>query len=418
MMLSRYIPEPLKPLAGWLAPRAHGIFARQVLRRQAVMTTVPVQHLGEQDQEIFCGYYDISPFAPGGNHLFALRVPLGADPMLEDAEVGLFDLDQEAPQFRPLTTTKLWCWQQGARLRWLADKQGNLLFNDMADGAYGARVVDISTGKTTAEHKAPLYDFSPDGATGLSLNFSRLQRLRPGYGYARRPDNTANAPAPEDDGFNIIDLKKGDVIFTYSLAEAATFAPQASMAASEHYFNHLQWSPDGTRFLAFHLWQNQAGRRFIRLLIFNSAGELVFHIPEQDHVSHYCWLDASRLLVFARLPGDATHGYRLVDIDAGSWLSVADNVLIVDGHPGYRPGSKTLILSDTYPDRWSYRHLYTYDTGRDRKCTLARFYSPLGLAGERRCDLHPRWSPDGHRVAVDTAHLGRRSIALLKYEDD
>ena len=36
-----------------------------------------------------------------------------------------------------------------------------------------------------------------------------------------------------------------------------------------------------------------------------------------------------------------------------------------------------------------------------------------GSSGDVRCDLHPRWSPDGKIVTVDSIHDGRRAIYQL-----
>jgi hypothetical protein len=37
---------------------------------------------------------------------------------------------------------------------------------------------------------------------------------------------------------------------------------------------------------------------------------------------------------------------------------------------------------------------------------LGRFASPSGYEGELRCDLHPRHSPDGTRLIIDSTHAG------------
>ena len=45
---------------------------------------------------------------------------------------------------------------------------------------------------------------------------------------------------------------------------------------------------------------------------------------------------------------------------------------------------------------------------------LGRFHTPAEYKGEWRCDLHPRLSPDGRRVVVDSVHAGDgRQMYLL-----
>lgn len=35
---------------------------------------------------------------------------------------------------------------------------------------------------------------------------------------------------------------------------------------------------------------------------------------------------------------------------------------------------------------------------------LGSFYADPKLSKENRCDLHPRWRPDGMRVCIDSIH--------------
>jgi len=44
---------------------------------------------------------------------------------------------------------------------------------------------------------------------------------------------------------------------------------------------------------------------------------------------------------------------------------------------------------------------------------IGRFFSPPELHGPVRCDLHPRWSRDGRKVSIDSAHSGQRQIYAL-----
>ena len=45
---------------------------------------------------------------------------------------------------------------------------------------------------------------------------------------------------------------------------------------------------------------------------------------------------------------------------------------------------------------------------------LGTFHHEATPIGETRCDLHPRWSPDGAMVTVDSTHDGKRGIYLLE----
>jgi len=44
---------------------------------------------------------------------------------------------------------------------------------------------------------------------------------------------------------------------------------------------------------------------------------------------------------------------------------------------------------------------------------LGRFFAPWRFDGENRCDLHPRWSPDGNCVSIDSSHEGVRMSYII-----
>lgn len=92
---------------------------------------------------------------------------------------------------------------------------------------------------------------------------------------------------------------------------------------------------------------------------------------------------------------------------------VAPDTMTRNGHCTYLPGNRW-ILNDTYPHEGRQQELYLYDTARAKRHELGRFYAPPEYTGEWRCDLHPRFSPDGSKVVVDSAHGGNgRQLYLL-----
>ena len=139
--------------------------------------------------------------------------------------------------------------------------------------------------------------FSEDGEWGLSINFSRLQRLRPGYGYSNLPDNTKSELCPTNDGIYRINLSTGEKILLLSLKIISSFLPKETMIEAEHYINHLSFNPSGNRFMFFHLWIKD-GLRFSRLFTADINGNNVFILNNEGHVSHYCWKSDKELLVY------------------------------------------------------------------------------------------------------------------------
>ena len=385
---------------------------RHVGGRGLVETALPWRAYEDGEAHVFFGYHDITPFHLRESRLLAHRVPLGASPLSDPAEVGFFE--RETGRFAVVAQTDLWCWQMGARLRWLPS--GQIAWNTLADErTYGCTIADAESGRIVARLRTPLYDVDSSGRYGLSLDFSRLQRLRPGYGYARLPEAALAEARPTASGIQLVNLADGGNERLMSVAEIAAIDPHPGMAGATHYLNHLSFAPSGERFCVFHIWQGPDGRRRLRHLVFDLQRRLIAYIPGQEHVSHYDWLgDSAGLLVFARLPGDPAPRYQMVDIATGERTPVGDGTLTDDGHPMFRPGHEPTFVSDTYPDRSAYRRLYMCDAATR---ALAAFHSPTALQGETRCDLHPRWSPDGRLIAVDSAHMGRRAIVVLDLGD-
>lgn len=402
-----------KPVLRAGEARLRNLIVRGVAGRGRVETALPWRSYETTGAHVFFGYHDITPFHPAEPRLLAHRTVLGASPLREPAEVGYFD--RETGRFTTLGETDLWCWQMGARLRWLRD--GRVAWNALYDTrTHGCMIVDPDNGRVLDRLPNALYDVDPSERYGLSLDFSRLQRLRPGYGYARLPEETATDRCPASNGIDLVSLRTGRSDRLISLAEIAAIEPQPGMAEATHYLNHLSFAPTGGHFCAFHLWQGSDGRRRLRHLVFDLSGRLVGHIPGQEHISHFDWLeDGTGLLAFARLPGDPAPRYQFIDVAKGERMPIG-GAPTEDGHPMLRPGREPVFVSDTYPDRSSYRRLYLCDGATGATRSLAAFHSPIAFRGETRCDLHPRWSPDGRFLAVDSAHDDRRAMIVLDPE--
>lgn len=386
---------------------------RRALRRLSSSPAPPaaaVQGFGDHDHHTFFGYYDLVPMSATGERLLACRVKRrGARPAADSMEVGWFQVGQEAG-FRRAGATRAWCWQQTCRLRWHPSDPDLVMFNVFEDGRYAAAIHSAEDGTRIATLPRPLYAVDDRGRNGLSLNFSRLHRLRPGYGYECLPDATAAEAAPDDDGVWLMDLESGESELVLSLRRATEVEPSESMRGAQHYFNHLDFAPGGERYLVFHLWL-QNGRRNVRILTCSLDGD-VFVLADDGQPSHYDWVSDDRVVayIWRSRGGD---GYFLISDRSGERMPLGRDVLTVDGHPTYHPG-RGLYLTDTYPDAYNDQHLMLFDPDSERVAHLGSFFRPFEYDGPQRCDLHPRWSPDGESICFDSAHEGYRRLYLMK----
>ena len=58
-----------------------------------------------------------------------------------------------------------------------------------------------------------------------------------------------------------------------------------------------------------------------------------------------------------------------------------------------------------------------YEVRSNRKVSLGFYRSEEIFRGEIRCDLHPRWTPDGRGLTVDAVPDGDRQIYLIDVAD-
>jgi len=352
------------------------------------------------------GYYDKLQFDPSVRYVLGMEVDFEhRSPTAKDEiTVGMVDL-AENDRWIALGTSRAWCWQQGCMLQWRPGSEREVLWNDREGDRFVSHILDVRTGEMcTLPH--PFYTVSPDGRTAVAPDFRRINDMRPGYGYAGLPDPHAGELAPQDLGIWRLDLESGARELVVSLAEVAAIPyPHADLGAAKHYFNHLLFNTDGTRFEFLHRWRMPGEPGFgTRMLTAAPDGTDLCVVDDYGHTSHFIWRDPAHILAWAYHPSHGSAFY-LYEDRTGKVEVVGEGVMTRNGHCTYLPESEW-ILNDTYPDAERYQELYLYHVPTGEKVPLGRFYAPEAYAGEWRCDLHPRSSPDGRLVCVDAPRAG------------
>ena len=373
-----------------------------------VRTPAEVFDTFEPAGEQFFGYFDRTPWSPDAERA------VFHSPRDDDAVDLLVYAEGDLSR---VATSRTWTYQQGAMTRWLDDDR--IVFNDLRAGRLVARIRDVDAGE---EHTVPwpIGSVHPDGDGALTLNYRRLAALRPEYGYETAATNLYEDPPLDEDGVWYVDFDDSEADLRITLDELRHRRPTAGTTDADHRVNHLLYSPSGDRFAFVHRWSGPGGRRS-RLYVAdaadaNPAPDLLL---DEGVVSHYCWRDDETLLVWAATPGGGRgERYSLLDVSTGETRPVGPSMPADhgDGHPSYSPNGR-YVLTDTYPDRARLQHLFVYDTERDRRTEIAEFRSPPSYTGESRCDLHPRWSPDGRWISVDATYTGTRRSYLLDVSD-
>ena len=252
--------------------------------------------------EYYYGYYDKSPWDATQRQILCKRAKdtwRNPDPV-GSAELLLLDLEDGGAS-RVIGTTQSWNVQQGCMLQWLGpDFSSRIIYNDVRKGQYCSVIKEVVSGKERVL-PMPVDTVSADGKTALTLDFSRLHNLRPGYGYAALPEKTKGMALPDEICIWKMDIETGDVTPLFKYTDFASFEPRSEMleAGSVHKVNHLMLSPNGKRFMVLYRWFC-GQRKYTRLITCNVDGTDMYVLSDDDMVSHCYWKNDEEIIAFER----------------------------------------------------------------------------------------------------------------------
>lgn len=375
----------------------------------------PVRAITRGPKFHWFGYYDKLQFDPSSRYALGMEVDFEHRSPRPDDVIGIGMVDTEdGDRWIELGASRAWNWQQGSMLQWLPGSDREVIWNDRHEDNFVCHILDVKSGKRRTL-PAPIYAVAPDGRWAVTTDFRRLNHTRPGYGYAGVPDPNRDVAAPEDSGIWRVDLATGKTQLIITLAQVARIpGREGGWAGAKHWFNHLLVAPDGARFIFLHRWRKPGQGSGFSTRMFTAAadGSDLYMLDPYGRTSHFIWRDPHTVLAWAWHPSHGEKFYLFYDKSARVEV-VGPEVMTVNGHCSYLPGNRW-ILNDTYPDPERRQHLYLYEVATRRRVELGSFYSPPEYTGEWRCDLHPRSSPDGRKVVIDSPHGGNgRQMYLI-----
>lgn len=382
------------------------------------MNEVPIRAITSGPKHHWFGYYDKLQFDPSGRHILGMQVDFEhRSPVAEDeVRIGLIDT-QNNDTWREIGSTRSWGWQQGCMLQWIPGSASEVIWNQREGDRFVARIHDTSDGSERTL-SAAVYTIAPDGRHAIGADFRRINDMRPGYGYAGLPDPNRDVLAPDDAGIYTVDLATGETRQIISIAQVAALPyPHGDLTEAKHYFNHLLYNTDGSRFIFLHRWRIGEGGFQTRMLTASPDGSDLHVLDDYGRMSHFIWRDPETILAWSWQPSHEGAFYiyrdRTTEVDV-----IGEGIMTLNGHCTYLPDTDW-ILNDCYPQGDSReQQLYLYHVPTSQRLELGSFPSPEPYTGEWRCDLHPRFSPDGTRVTIDSADGGNgRQMYELTIED-
>lgn len=225
-----------------------------------------------------------------------------------------------------------------------------------------------------------------------------------------------------------MDMRTGEHRLIVSIAQASAISYEGcdadEFAHSYHWFNHLLFNPDGTRFLFLHRWRPDKGTRYAdkykavggwgtRMFTANVDGSDLYVLDPYGKTSHFIWRDPQTVTAWAWHPSDGDRFYNFHDRSRRVEV-VGRDAMDVNGHNTYLPPPYAdWILNDTYPDHERNQNPYLFHQATGRRIPLGHFFAPPTGSQEWRCDTHPRSDSSGRMVVIDSAHDGGRQMYLI-----
>lgn len=365
-----------------------------------INTDVTLKRISKEGITAFWGYYDKSPNNEDNYCYHVLRQEtLSKRNSNRELEIHLNE--------DKVSSTTSWNWQQGAMLTWISESE---IIHNIYDGnQYKSKILNISNGKETVIDN-PIYSINKDKGIALTLNFKRLAKLRPDYGYFCIDFDNIPKTDPED-GVFLLDLKNNTKQLIISLEDLINFYPEQDMASAWHKVNHIDISPDGKRFMFHHRWFSDEGVKKSRLISANIDGTDLYLLANDGMVSHCAWRNNGEIVGWMTKKEFGDNYYILKD-KTTQFFPIGQGILTEDGHPSFS-SDEDWMLTDTYPDKSRMSSLLLFNLSSNKLYNLGEFLSPLKFTSELRCDLHPRFNSCGNKITFDSVHEGTRGLYEL-----
>ena len=320
--------------------------------------------------ETFFGYYDKSPLNETGEMIICHVVEKIATNKKPNPEknIKICLLNFHTKKIIKTFECYAYNWQQGARLMWI--NKNEFIFNDYNKEMkrYYSHIYNV-TNDTIKDLNWPIYDVFD--TTAYTLNFSRLNKYSPDYGYK----NIAFSEKKNDlleDGIFKINIETNKIELLISIKEILHINKISKNENAQHYVNHIMISPDGNYFIFLHRWLLNKIKHDA-LMLSNSEGTKLECLLNEGIVSHCYWKDSSNIIAY--LTGYNGNNYYNINIETKKMTVIDKNQLekFGDGHPIIYDN---IMIFDTYPNKARMKELYMYNTDNSKLIKIGEFYEP------------------------------------------
>jgi Periplasmic component of the Tol biopolymer transport system len=414
------------------------------------------------------GFHDLCAWNSNNDRLVVLEVDDILTPPNPDIVYKLGYIDNEN-RFIQFGTTRAFNYPQSARQQWI-DNTNHVIVNDIRDKRVISKIYDTDSCSEVDILNESAHVVTADG-WAFGLDYARLFRLG-AYGYAGVEDRTVGMDAPGNSGIIKHNIYTKEKNLLLSVESVANFQMDSKLGR-HHYITHLVLSPDQKRIAFLHRFILGDGGVSSRLCTIGINGENL-RCLSSGFLSHFDWSDNEHIMIWGRIgsgveklrqhpvyslippkvlqiakeilkktlrksSGSNFHWMNILDADISIIDYIAEGIITEDGHPMFCPTNRDWFICDNYPDKTGVRTLFLFNIKTNTKMELGKFnmldekpdlqrskellrgtedeiMNIVGLENFAftrsglHCDLHPRWSPDGTKIAFDSIHDGTRQI--------
>lgn len=350
-------------------------------------------------KHVWYGYYDHNPC----NNQRVLFHQLHSFQNAKNVDICIYDIRSRRQKL--LAQSSAFSSQLATRLSWISED--NIHYNSFDNNLPVTIRHDLNTAR---EILLPFHFWNFSKVTEekiiyASLNMTRLNQFREGYGY-NSPSSTSSSVDFESNylRFYSVDLKGSyKILCALEQDELLNIAKKCQLS-SNFYLNHALFSPDSTS-CVFCIHSAGKSSKDTQLVCYKFKNNTSYVLLPGFVVSHHCYISNTDLLVFVIKNGQSF--YIVYNLESFTYTTALAGYNI-DGHPSF---VKPCVILDTYPDRLGIQKLLISNGINETPKQFFSIYSPRSLnSGSLRVDFHPRVDVCNKLLWIDTLIDGYRQL--------
>lgn len=337
---------------------------------------------------------------------------------------NLKDIEKKSlPKIDPICFSRAHNIQQGNLTSWfISQNQDALIFNDISNcNLFSCAVFfDKNKIKEIKRYPLPIQTISSILSKAISIDYFKLLGKRSEYSYQNKFFKNSYFDK------NLIvefSLKDGNIISLISKNDLPQVENNTGKIININdidddlwNINHALYSPSGKRFIFLIRIYDNRKRRISNLIYKDENGKIKFAFA--GIISHYCFIGETKLFIWGK-PKDSNLEYPQFFIYSLTDFSIEiieSLKKFSDGHPTFSEKLSSIVF-DTYPNFERFSSLYLFNLNTLKVSKLINVRIPPEFYGNKRIDLHPRFSSDGKTLTFDTYdHINKKPTqAILKF---